>query len=124
MFSVVLNPKTVLLAACVLTPTISSAYSDNYNASTVWGTMPGGVAVSGAFESASTHAANGSIAGQVNAAKQGLLINTGGAGTIYAIGSQSIVSSTIYGDDNHVSQDADQDTENTGNVENDGQFYN
>lgn len=95
-----------------------SVQAQEYNASVMWGTNPGGVNVSGAALSASMHAQNGVVAGQVNAARLGQLIATGGSGTFQAIGSQTIVSSTITGDSNNVNINATQTSSNSGTVTN------
>jgi len=96
---------------------------DNYSAGQMWGTDGSGVAVGGALESAAAHAQGGVIAGQVNAAEDGLLVSTGSAGSIsiQSIGSQTVISSTISGSDNDVEIIADQDSANSGDVTNEGQ---
>lgn len=86
----------------------------------MWGTTPSGVSVSGALDSAIMHAQNGAIAAQVNAARNGLLI--GGTGSsIQAIGSQSIVQTTVTGNNNSLSSTATQSSTNSGAVNNSGQ---
>ena len=94
------------------------ANSETYNASSMWGTAP----VTSNAESSVAHVNNGVVAGQVNAAEAGQLVTTGSAGNIYAIGSQTIVSSTINGNDNDVSIEAEQNSTNSGDVENTGQL--
>jgi hypothetical protein len=97
------------------------AESGDYAAGNMWGTTPGGVAVNGAAVSAFTHVSNGAVAGAVNAARSGFLIGSGSGGlSIYSIGSQSIVSNTIVGDDNSTSISASQSASNTGAVSNQG----
>jgi hypothetical protein len=97
------------------------ARSSDYSASQMWGTDGSGVGVAGALESSSMHTQNGIIAGQVNAAKAGLLLETGGQLTIQAIGSQTVISSVINGNNNNVDIDADQTSTNTdSDVINDG----
>lgn len=88
----------------------------------MWGTQPAGVAVPGAVESSAAHFNNGLLAGQVNAAREGLLIGTGlgGSVSIYSIGSQSVISNTISGHDITVSVNANQDSTNSGKVSTDG----
>jgi hypothetical protein len=93
------------------------------SANTMWGTNYGGVAVSGASASAQSHGQNAIIAGQVNAAERGYLVSTGSSGTIQAIGSQTIVSSTIYGNSNSASINATQTSTNSGAVSNTGTLY-
>jgi len=113
----------VLCAAAPLILAGPAFAGDNYSAGSMWGTDGSGVAVNGAFESAAGHAQNGVIAGQVAAAEQGLLLSTGSGGsiTIQSIGSQTVISSTISGNDNDVDIDAEQDSTNSGDVTNDGQ---
>jgi hypothetical protein len=93
------------------------------SAGTAWGTKPAGVAVNGALESAASHNANGGVASAVNAAQKGILIGNGSSYSITSVGSQTIVSSTIIGNDNgDVSIDADQTSSNSGSVSTDGTF--
>ena len=66
------------------------------------------------------HALDGNSAGQVNAAKQGLLLYTGPGMTITAIGSQNIVSNTVIGDNNTTNINATQTSSNSGTVTNNG----
>ena len=113
----------LLIAALLSIPLSHAAIaqsSTTYSGSNMWGTTPGGIAVTGAYESASTHSVNGSIAGMVNAARKGYLINTGGTTTIEAIGSETIVSSSVYGNNDTVSVTASQSSSNTGPVTNTG----
>jgi hypothetical protein len=90
----------------------------------MWGTTPAGATVEGALESAAMHVQNGVVAGQVNSAKEGLLYANGSGESynIYSIGSQSVVSNNIIGDGNDVSIDAEQSSENSGDVSNNGQI--
>lgn len=108
------------LSLFALLPSPSRAQTNDYSAGQLWGTDPGGVSVNGAYSSAATHANNGLIAGQVNAAKLGTLINGGDALSIQTIGSQNIVSSSINGSNVSVTQSADQTTSNSGDVSNTG----
>lgn len=95
---------------------------ETYSAGQMWGTQPSGVAVPGALESAAAHTQQGIIAGQVNAADAGFLFTTGSGQslTIQSIGSQTVVSSTINGNDITSDIVADQDSTNSGDVTNDG----
>jgi hypothetical protein len=99
------------------------AGSKSYDASSMWGTSPSS-AGAGALNSAAMHAQNGVVAGQVNAAEDGMLYanGTGGSYTIQSIGSQSVVNNNIIGDDNNVDIDADQNSSNSGAVTNNGKF--
>jgi hypothetical protein len=95
------------------------AGSDGYNASSMWGTTPSG---NTALESSTMHVENGIIAGQVNAAEEGLLYSNGSSDSynIYSIGSQSVINNTIQGDDNSINVTAEQTSENTGDISNNG----
>jgi hypothetical protein len=96
---------------------------DNFAAGNMWGTTPGGVSVNGAADSAYAHGENSATAAAVNAARSGLLVGTGaGGGSVYSIGSQSIISSTVIGNDNSVGTNGSQTTTNTGDVSNSGQL--
>ena len=90
----------------------------------MWGTAPSAGSGEGALNSAVTHVQNGIVAGQVNAAEDGLLYANGTSAnyTIQSIGSQSVISNNIIGDDNDVDIDADQNSSNSGSVSNNGQF--
>lgn len=113
----------VVVAGLALVPSVASAQSStNYNASNQWGTYSSGIAVTGAVDSALAHYQNGAIAGEVNAARLGTLINSGGSNTIEAIGSQTIVSSSIVGNDVTANINATQTSSNSGDVRNGGQI--
>ena len=103
----------------------ASAGGESYAAGQMWGTAPGGVSVNGADDSAYSHLVNGEVAGTVNAAKSGTLLDTGGGGlSIYSIGTQTIVSSTIVGNDNSATIQASQSATNSGGVSNQGTINN
>lgn len=114
-----------LVAAAFLTSFLAvgtASAQESYSAGQMWGTQPAGIAVPGAVESSAAHFNNGVLAGQVNAARKGLLIGTGAGGsiTIQSIGSQSVVSTTISGNDINADIVADQTTTNSGDVTTDG----
>ena len=115
-----------LVAASALYLLAAAARADSigYSAGHMWGTDGSGVAVGGAVESSEAHLANGIVAGQVNAAEDGLLYDNGTAGTftIQAIGSQTVVSTSIIGNGNIADIMADQTSSNTGDVSNDGEI--
>lgn len=117
--------KLAILLGFLLAPqfvgTASAQSSTTYAAPTMWGTVPGGVGVNGAVDSAVAHNQNGVIAGQVNAAGLGSLFGTGSSSTVYAIGSETIVSSTIYGNGSSSSINSTLSSSNTGSVSNTGQ---
>lgn len=66
------------------------------------------------------HANDSNAAGAVNAARAGLLLNAGPGMSITAIGSQSVVSNTIIGNNNSSSITATQTSTNSGAVSNNG----
>ncbi|MEM8970998.1 MAG: hypothetical protein AAGD43_02890 [Pseudomonadota bacterium] len=115
------------LATCALVSLLlggTASAQEEYAAGHMWGTDGSGVAVTGALSSAATHVQNGIVAGQVEAAKLGLLIANGDAlsVTIQSIGSQSIIANNINGDNNTVSADNNtQTSDNSGDVTNDGE---
>ena len=115
------HPLQAAVVFCLLPFMSAPAVAQDYTASTMWGTSNSGVAVNGAALSAQTHTQNGIIAGQVNAASRGLLVTTGsGSITVQAIGSQSIVTSTVNGSNNDVDLDSDLTSSNSGDVDNTG----
>ena len=118
--------KLLLLLAFLVAPqlvrTASAQSATTYAAPNMWGTVPGGVSVPGAVDSAVAHNQNGAAAGEVNAAQIGSLYGTGSASTINAIGSQTIVSSTVYGNGSSANITATQTSSNTGAVSNAGQI--
>ena len=103
-------------------PTEAAAQSTTtYAAGNQWGTTPGGVSVNGAYDSAVTHSVDGQIAGQINAARVGGLIGLQGSNlTISSVGSQTIVSNTISGQNISSSINATQTSSNSGSVSNVG----
>ena len=84
----------------------------------MWGSS--GASGTGVGDSSTMHAQDGNSAGQVNAAKQGFLFNGGPGMTITAIGSQSIVSTTVTGNNNTTNVTATQSSSNSGSVSNSG----
>lgn len=117
--------KGLLLSMTIALAGVGSAAiaGENYSAGSMWGTDGSGVAVNGALKSAAAHVQNGTIAAQSNAAEEGMLVATGSGGsiTVQSIGSQTVVSNSITGDDNYLEVHADQDSENTGSVTNNGE---
>lgn len=112
---------TIVLA--ILAPERAYAQSTaNYSAPNMWGIVSGGVSVPGALDSAATHNQDSAAAAAVNAAKRGILVGSGGSSIIEAIGSQTIVSVTITGNNNSSSITANQSSSNTGDVTNKGQL--
>jgi hypothetical protein len=110
-----------ILATAAEAQIATSTTAVTASSGTNWGTTATGVTgSSSATDSASMHSQNGSSAGQVNAAKQGILLNAGPGVSITAIGSQNIVSTTIFGDNNSVNVNASQNSSNSGNVSSNG----
>jgi hypothetical protein len=103
----------------------ATAQSYNYSQGNMWGTAPSGVAVPGALESALMHGQNSATAAAVNAASSGTLLGTGaGGGTINSIGSQTIVTNTVIGNNNPTTINATQSAINSGTVSNASQIGN
>jgi hypothetical protein len=118
-----LLPLTLLAFAGL--PASGSALAQSasgYAAGNMWGTSPSGVAVPGAVDSSIAHTENSAVAGAVNAARAGMLMGTGAGGSIYSIGSQTIVSNTVVGNGNSTDVNANQSAQNSGDVSNSGQM--
>ena len=96
--------------------------STNYTASNQWGTYSSGISVTGEVDSAVAHNQNGAAAAEVNAAKLGALIGNGAASTINAIGSETIVNTSIIGNGDIATISATQTSTNSGAVKNGGQI--
>lgn len=121
-----LYPLVLALLAFAGLPSSGSALAQSassYSASNMWGTTPSGVAVPGAVDSSIAHGQNSAVAAAVNAAQQGTLLGTGiGGGSIYSIGSQTIVSNTVVGNNNSADIHASQSAQNSGDISNSGQL--
>ena len=111
-----------LLCTAVLTTPLFGQTSTPNGAVNMWGTVPGGVSVPGAVDSAIAHYQNGATAAQVNAAKIGALYGNGQGGTIQAIGSENIVSASIIGNGSVANITANPSATNNGQVTNTGQM--
>lgn len=98
MTRIAIAPYAFLAASAFLFSGNASA-QESYSAGQMWGTQPAGIAVPGAVESSAAHFNHGVIAGQVEAARRGLLIGTGFGESIsiQTIGSQNVISTTISG---------------------------
>ena len=93
----------------------------SYSSSNMWGAAPASVGVPGAVDSSVTHAQGAALAGAVNAAEAGMLINgIGSSLTISSVGSQTIVQNTVIGASNSVNLNSSQKSSNTGDVSNSG----
>jgi hypothetical protein len=112
------------VAGLALAASASGAWAQStasYSAGNMWGTAPAGVAVPGAFDSSVTHAQDAALAGAVNAAEAGVLVNgIGSSLTISSVGSQTIVQNSVYGSSNSVNLNSSQSSSNTGAVSNSG----
>lgn len=106
----------LVLSTAAQAQSLSGSGSGSGSSGRMWGGI-GGTAT--ALDSSTMHTQDGSAASQVNAARQGLLI--GGPGiSITTIGSQTIVSTTVIGDNNSTNVNARQTSNNSGNVTNNG----
>jgi hypothetical protein len=86
--------------------------------SRMWGAA--GTSGSSLTDSSTMHTQDGNSAGQVNAAKLGLLLNGGPGITITSVGSQNIVNTSVVGNNNITSVSANQTSSNAGTVSNNG----
>lgn len=81
--------------------------------------MWGGGSILG-VNSSTMHSQEGTVAAEVNAAKQGILLSGGPGMTIQAIGSETIVNTTVYGSNNSTNVTANQTATNSGSISNSG----
>ena len=113
------NMAVVLVAAFALTG--ASQATAQTKSTSMWGV--GGSGGNSAFpdtsRSTEMHAGEGIVAGQVNAARDGILYQ-GSSVTMNNIGSQNIIQVSIDGHNNAVDINADQDSSNSGDVTNGG----
>jgi hypothetical protein len=122
-----LRPMGATLIAVGLLVFATSAQAQSTTSSTpgsgssgrMWGAS--GTGGTGILDSSTMHTQDGNAAGQVNAARLGLLLNGGPGITITSVGSQSIVNTSVVGNNNITNVTASQTTTNTGNVTNSGQ---
>lgn len=115
-------PKATVGAILILFSFVAAESRAQTSSSTaapgMWGTVPGGVSVLGAIDSAISHAQNGIVASQVNAARAGILLGTNT--TIQTIGSQTIMQNNITGNNNSASTSGSQTSSNSGSTTNNG----
>ncbi len=115
---------TVVMAATLFTTAAqaqSTPVTGTTNSTGASGRMWGAAGSGGSAQDSSTmHSLDGNSAAQVNAARLGLLIGNGANTSITAIGSQSIISTTVIGDNNSTSITGTQTSTNTGTVTNNG----
>jgi hypothetical protein len=116
----------VVIASCgALSSGAANAQSQqgqgSNNAGTMWGTSTGAGGSSSFQESASMHATNGTSAGIVNAARAGALIGFPGSSlSIQSIGSETIISNQVNGNNISANITANQTSSNSGAVSNNG----
>ena len=107
---------TFAVGLLVLSTTAQAQNSAGSSSGRMWGsTTNSGITP---VDSSAMHAQDGNSAGQVNAAKLGLLF--GPDVSITAIGSQNIVSTTVLGDNNSTNVTANQNSSNSGAVTTNG----
>jgi hypothetical protein len=97
----------------------SGAGGGGGSATSMWGVGSGGSGASASSslaDSANAHETLGQSAGLVNSAKRGFLYSSGTSIILESIGSQSIVNTSIYGDNNVADITANQTSTNSGNV--------
>lgn len=124
----------LLLPSLGLADSATTSYAGQINSSMaggtgtagmMWGTgAAGGVGVSGALNSSTTHLLDSQAAGFVQSARSGYLYAPGSTISVQSIGSQTIVSNSIYGNNNTNNMDIRQDSRNDGNTTNDGSINN
>lgn len=108
----------VLSTAAQAQSALSTTSGSGGASSRMWGSSAtGGTSLA---DSSTMHTQDGDAAGQVNAAKLGLLFNGGPGMTITSVGSQNIVNTSVVGNNNTTSVSASQISSNTGTVSNSG----
>lgn len=100
----------LIISAVLIFGFSAPTFAGGYKAEKMWGTTTS--------QKQTSHVENGAVAGQVNAAKKGMLLP--GNISIYSIGSQSVVNTIVTGNGNGVSIDAEQRSTNSGDVTNEG----
>lgn len=107
-------------AALLVLPGTNAQAQDQYSAGTMWGTM----ATNNALNISQSHYFDGLSAGHVNAARDGILYGDGSIFSITSIGSQNVISNTIIDSDHvDIDIDADQSSDNSGDVTTEGTFH-
>lgn len=117
------RPALALTALLFLTAAAqaqSTPVTGTTNSTGTSGRLWGAAGAVGGIDSSNMHNLDGASAAQVNAARLGLLAGNGTGSSITAIGSQSIVSTTIVGDSNTTNVTANQTSTNSGTVTNNG----
>ena len=117
------RPALALTALLFLTAAAqaqSTPVTGTTNSTGTSGRLWGAAGAAGSSDSSNMHNLDGASAAQVNAARLGLLAGSGASSSITAIGSQSIVSTTIIGNANTTNVSATQTSTNSGAVSNNG----
>ena len=121
--NVVAGPDSTAMAALVAFILViggSAPLGADERATKMWGTgSSASSSKDSQLASSKMHVNYGVVAGQVNAARDGLLYQ-GTSITLTSIGSQNVISTTIFGDNNRLDVDAEQDSSNSGDVTNNG----
>lgn len=122
-FRASLRPVLALTALLFLTAAAqaqSTPVTGTTNSTGTSGRLWGAAGAAGSSDSSNMHNLDANSAALVNAARAGLLTSSGTGSSITAIGSQSIVSTTIIGDSNTTNVSATQTSTNSGSVSNNG----
>ncbi|MFM6986081.1 MAG: hypothetical protein ACKOXQ_05605 [Hydrogenophaga sp.] len=90
----------------------------NVSAGAMWGTGLSGSSAGGDLGSAQMHQLNGVSAGYEQAARKSMLMAPGNSITIQSIGTQTIVNSSIYGNNISTTTDVDVSSTNAGHISN------
>lgn len=111
-----------ILTGLILSMTTGALRSQTFTAGAMWGvSISGGYGSNtGTDNSASSHLAESAIANHVEAAKAGVILNPNLSTslTIQSVGSQTIVSNTVTGNNNTKSISGTQSSSNSGTVTN------
>ncbi len=96
----------------------------NTSAGAMWGTGIGSTGGGAALGSSQMHQLDGMSAGYEQAARKSLLMAPGNSITVQSIGNQTIVNTSIYGNNNSATIDSEFSSSNTGAVSNSGAVSN
>ncbi len=96
----------------------------NTSAGAMWGTGIGSTGGGAALGSAQMHQLDGMNAGYEQAARKSLLMAPGNSITVQSIGNQTIVNTSIYGNNNTATIDSEFSSTNSGSINNSGAVSN
>lgn len=96
----------------------------NTSAGAMWGTGIGSTGGGAALGSSQMHQLDGMSAGYEQAARKSLLMAPGNSITVQSIGNQTIVNTSIYGNNNNATIDSEFSSSNTGAITNSGAVSN